>query len=60
MLEISDIDYRSHSLPCYPFEGQLLAKLIDELETYVVMEISDKDYGLQSSTSDLVDERLAA
>ena len=60
MLEINDIDYRSHSLPCYPFEGQLLAKLIDELETYVVMEISDKDYGLQSSTSDLVDERLAA
>ena len=44
MLKISDIDYRSHSLPCYPFEGQLLAKLIDELEAYVVMEISDKDY----------------
>ena len=60
MLEINDIDYRSHSLPCYPFEGQLLAKLINELETYVVMEISDKDYGSQSSTSDLVDEALAA
>lgn len=44
MLRITDQDYRSHALPCYPFDEDSNKRWIDELETRVVLEINDKDY----------------
>lgn len=44
MRRINDRDYRSHRLPCYPFDEVSRKRWIEELETRVTLEISDKDY----------------
>ena len=44
MRRITDQDYRSHTLPCYPLDEDSIKLWIEELETRVVLEINDQDY----------------
>ena len=60
VMEISDTDYRSYALPCYPIGAQELEKFIKDLESRVVVEISDKDYHLPEFPYCLFDVQLAA
>lgn len=58
--EISDMDYRSFTLPCYPFEDQQEEGVMKQLESSVVAEISDMDYCLPSFPYNLSKWQLAA
>jgi len=52
MRRITDQDYRSHTLPCYPFDENSNKQWIEELETRVVLEINDNDYRCSVTTDE--------
>lgn len=60
MTAISDNDYRSYDLPCYPENAEERAAYIQELESRVVMEITDFDYRPSKIPLFLVELRVAA
>jgi hypothetical protein len=57
---ISDDDYRTHALPCYPMSLHEKPLFIQELEGRIVTEISDDDYAFPNWQSDVLHQRLAA
>ena len=59
-MEITDTDYRSYALPCYPLGAQDLEKFIRDLESRVVVEICDRDNHLPEFPYCLFDMQRAA
>jgi hypothetical protein len=50
---VTDKDYRSHAVPCYPFEDEQKERYIKELESRVVLAICDRDYRLPPKFGDI-------
>ena len=59
--EIGDMDYKSYTLPCYPFEEhQQKEGMIKGFEGEALEEIGDMDYCLQIFPYNLSKWQLAA
>ena len=60
MINISDEDYRSHALPCYPDDTRDVQALVRDMESRVELAITDFDYRTSDTPTFLVELRVAA
>lgn len=60
MIHISDEDYRSHALPCYPEDRGELKALIADMESRTELSITDFDYRPSFLPTFLIELRIAA